>query len=169
MSPEPNTIQKMGKSMAVLTWISFFILVGLFFHEQLESQRNPNQLLQEGTFQQVSLKRNRAGHYIAPGYLNGVQVEFLLDSGATWLSIPERIATQAGLAKQQKTWVSTANGRIQVFRTVVSEVRLGGLAQQNVEGLINPAEQGQVVLLGMNFLKHYRWEQSGDTLVLSVP
>ena len=167
MEPEDKSSSSMGQGMTILAWISFFVVVGLFFHEQLQEKNDPNRSLAVTQGEQLILKRNRAGHYLAPGSINGIQVQFLLDSGATWLSIPSHIANKAGLTKGPEAWVNTANGEIKTFQTLVDEVSLAGLTRYQVRALINPADHQEVVLLGMNFLKHYEWHQSGDTLVLT--
>ena len=51
----------------------------------------------------------------------------------------------------------TANGRIEVYSTLLREVNLGG---------INPHMPGDEVLLGMSFLKHLDFSQRSDQLLL---
>lgn len=167
MSDNLDTTKTMGRTMAVLAWLCFFVLAGVFFNDYLNDKQQPNRGLSLNNSQQVELVRNRAGHYIAPGEINGVPVQFLLDTGATYLSIPQNLADQAGLQAGQPSLVSTANGRIRVYRTLVDEVRLDGLQRQRVEAFINPAEQGDVVLLGMSFLKYFQWRQIDDRLLLT--
>ena len=167
MTPENDSTKTMGRTMAVLAWLCFFLLAGLFFNDYLSDKQQPNRDLSLTNSQQVELIRNQAGHYIAPGEINGVPVRFLLDTGATYLSIPQGLAQQAGLQQGRPSRVNTANGQIRVYRTLVDEVRLGGLRRTQVDAFINPAEQGDVVLLGMSFLKYFEWRQSGDRLVLT--
>ena len=45
------------------------------------------------------IERNRNGHYVFDGFVNGVAVEFLLDTGATDVSVPERIASRLRLQR----------------------------------------------------------------------
>lgn len=153
--------------MTILAWLSFFLLAVLFFNDQLLDKDDPNRNLSLSQSEELVLIRNRSGHYVAPGLINGVKVQFLVDSGATWVAIPEAIARKAGLRKGAESWVSTANGRVKTYQTVVDELSFAGLTRYQVRALINPADQQEVVLLGMNFLKHYEWRQSGDTLILS--
>ena len=46
----------------------------------------------------VTLKRNRAGHFEAPGQINGEPVTFLLDTGATYVAVPSELAKRLSLA-----------------------------------------------------------------------
>ncbi|MBD1390440.1 clan AA aspartic protease [Neiella sp. HB171785] len=167
MAAPATTTKSMGRFMAIMAWLCFFGLAGLFFNEFLTAKQEPNRGLEIDGSMRVELIRNRAGHYLAPGQINGVEVTFLLDTGATYLSIPAEVADQAGLRRGQAAAVSTANGRIRVYRTQVDEVRLGGLKRHQVEAFINPAEQGGVVLLGMSFLKYFEWRQIDDRLILT--
>ncbi|MBW8190466.1 retroviral-like aspartic protease family protein [Neiella marina] len=167
MTKQIDSTKSMGRTMAVMAWLCFFVLAGWFFNDYLSDKQQPNRGLNLSDSQQLELVRNRAGHYIAPGEINGVAVQFLLDTGATYLSIPQHIADQAGLRQGKASVVSTANGRIRVYRTIADEVRLGGLQRRQVEAFINPAEQGGVVLLGMSFLKYFQWRQIDDRLILT--
>ena len=94
-----NQTQSIGRYMIFAMWI--LILAGLFFYFQttLDQQVNPNQRLQstlENGRQTVVLQRNRYGHYVASGQINAQPVQFFLDTGATVVSVPERIADQLG-------------------------------------------------------------------------
>ncbi|MCM2679025.1 retropepsin-like aspartic protease family protein [Echinimonas agarilytica] len=157
----------MGRIMSILAWLTFLGLIAIFFNDYLSDQDDPNRALSFDKTQQLVLKRNKSGHYIAPGEINGVRVQFLLDTGATNLSIPAHIAREAGLKKGAQSIVSTANGHIKVYQTQIDEVRLGGLSRYQVEGFINSSNQGDVVLLGMSFLKYFEWQQIGDSLMLT--
>lgn len=59
----------------------------------------------------VSLTRNRAGHFEAPGEINGKPVTFLLDTGATYVAVPRNLASELGLEPGRSAWFNTANGR----------------------------------------------------------
>ncbi len=152
-----------------LTWIILLGLFYLLFQDRLLQQNDPNRDLKTTqSHQPVVLKRNRQGHYIAPGMINGQPVRFLLDTGATDLSIPGRLADELGLTPGQASYASTANGTIKVYNTRLNSVSLGGLARTNVAANINPHMQGDTVLLGMSFLQHLELIQRGDTLTLKT-
>ncbi len=157
--------------MRYLTWIIGLLLLTLFFNNWLEKQHNPNGslVLNSSADTPVVLKRNRQGHYVASGLINGRPVVFLLDTGATVLSIPESIAEQIGLERGKPSRVTTANGTVNVYSTRLEKVQLGNIAISNVQGHINPHMGGETALLGMSFLKHLELIQSGDTLTLKAP
>ncbi len=156
-----------GRLFAHLTWMIILGLFYLIFQDQLHQQNNPNQDLQiSQTDAVVVLKRNRQGHYIAPGKINGQTVNFLLDTGATDISIPGTVADKLGLESGRASYASTANGTIKVYDTQLNSVSLGGLSIADVSAHINPHMRGDTILLGMTFLKHLQLIQQGETLTL---
>lgn len=160
-----------GKWMTAIFWLFLLGSLTLFFNGFLREQNNPNYALASADASQgeVVLKRNRAGHYLAPGYINGHAVNFLLDTGATDVSVPEAVAEAAGLKKGRRSMVTTANGVIPVYQTNLNSVQLGGITLQNIRASINPHMGENVVLLGMSFMKHLDMTQRQGVLTLRVP
>ena len=166
MSDE-NFQKRIGKGMIIMGWIIALGLLTLYFSRFLEQQQNPNQVLgttQTEQFKQVQLQRNRYGHYVANGKINNKTVVFLLDTGATDISIPEKVAQKLRLKAGVSIPVNTANGQIDVYATTLDRVNLGEIALHNIRANINPYMQGEEILLGMSFLKHLNFSQQGDQL-----
>ncbi|MGA0264633.1 MAG: retropepsin-like aspartic protease family protein [Lysobacterales bacterium] len=113
----------------------------------------------------VVLQRDRSGHYLAVGQINGVEVEFLIDTGATDVAIPGSLARELGLEFGPPVTVMTAAGPDSAWMTRLDEVRLGQLYLNNVRGTITRAPMNEV-LLGMSFLRHFSLSQQGDELVI---
>ena len=95
--------KRMGTAMQVLAWIVLLALGVFFFSDFLDKQYNPNQSLQtrytdEGV-REVVLQRNKSGHYVTAGEINGKPVTFMLDTGATGVAIPESQAVDLGLRR----------------------------------------------------------------------
>jgi len=156
--------------MLIAAWVIVLLLLTWFFNARLETQNNPNQHLSYlGSETAVQLERNRLGHYVANGTINGEDVIFMLDTGASDISVPALLASQIGLEKGRTSVYQTANGPIRVWQTLINEVRLGNIRVSNVRASINPAAQGNKVLLGMSFLKHLDFNQQGNTLTLKYP
>ena len=118
---------------------------------------------------QVTLQRNRAGHYLAGGQINGQPVVFLLDTGATDVAVPETLANRLGLERKYRSVSRTANGNVTIWSTRLDSVNLGGILRRNVRASILPNMAGNEVLLGMSFLKHLELVQRGDALTLRDP
>ena len=156
--------------MMTLMWLGIFTLLGLFFSNVLDQQKNPNQSLQtnvlSGDIKELVLQRNRSGHYVANGRINNIPVVFLLDTGATDVSIPAAIANKLNLVHGPSATYQTANGPVRVTLTRLKQISLGGIILNDVRATINPGFQGEEVLLGMSFLKHLEFTQRGNQLTL---
>ena len=113
----------------------------------------------------VVLQRDRSGHYIAEGEINGVPVVFLVDTGATDVALPEKIARAMGLEFGPKVPVMTAAGQVTAWRTRLDRVSLGSVSRRNVRALITRGTMAEV-LLGMSFLEHFSIRQQGDQLII---
>ncbi|MBU1190120.1 MAG: TIGR02281 family clan AA aspartic protease [Gammaproteobacteria bacterium] len=168
--PEQHTPHRLGRGMIILGWILALGLLTLLSDNWLESERNPNrQVLSrvstDGT-PEVVLQRNRFGHYVATGRINGEAVEFMVDTGASDVSVPGSLAAQLGLKRGAPMRYQTANGTITGFLTHIDRLELGNLVLHNVPASINPAYQEDDILLGMSVLKRLEFTQRGDTLTL---
>lgn len=116
---------------------------------------------------EVVLRRRGAGHYVSTGAINGQEVEFLLDTGATTMAIPGELANRIGLGYGRATQIDTANGRTTGFETMLYDVSLGELSLRNVRAIILPGMNlGKRVLLGMNVLESFDLIKRGDKLII---
>lgn len=150
-------------------WVLLLATLTVFFKDKLATRYNPNQDLANTSAhsrQEVSLQRNAYGHYVAPGTLNSTPAIFMLDTGATTISIPKTVADSMSLTPTGYSTVSTANGSIRVARVVLDTVSLGGITLHKIPAHINPYMEGKTVLLGMSFLGHLEMVQRGNTLTL---
>lgn len=164
-----NEHKRLGGKFFIAMWLGLFLLLFLFFNDFLQKEYNPNQNIVSQTSAEnteVTLKRNRYGHYVSNGKINGETVTFILDTGATDISIPENIAQKLKLKHGRKQVYQTANGRITGFQTRLQEVSIGNIQLHNIRASINPYMKDDEILLGMSFLKHIEFTQRGDTLIL---
>ncbi len=154
--------------MVYAAWILFLLLLTVFFNNYLEQQYNPNSDIHiaQDSNEEITLLRNRYGHYVTSGRINGQKVTFLLDTGATTISIPQNIAQRIGLSAGTPIQVSTANGTITVYNTVLDSVSIGPITLHQLRAGINPYMDGEEILLGMNFLKHLELTQRGKQLII---
>lgn len=156
--------------MLIVAFTAALFALTFYFNDILENQTNPNQTpasyeTQSGV-REVVLERNRQGHYVSGGYINGIAVTFLLDTGATDVAIPAALAEQAGLKAGRETLASTANGVIKVYSTRIEELRLGNIRLRNISASLTPSMSGNTILLGMSALQKLDFSQRGSTLTL---
>ncbi len=142
----------------------------LFFDSLLSDRNNPNrapisQTDSDGSVM-VELQRNPQGHYLVSGLINGAPANFLLDTGATDVVMSDQLARQAMLERGYPTRAMTANGEVVVYSALVDALEIGAIVLREVRASINPAMQGNTVLLGMSALQHIEFTQRGDSLTL---
>ncbi len=145
--------------LGILTW---------FFSGQLDQRANPNQVVNSERIAngvQVTLRSDRQGHFVASGGINGRGVTFLVDTGATLVSIPEALADDMGLVREAPIGLQTAAGPVQGYLTRLDEVRLGDIVKRDVRAAINPGRH-DTVLLGMSFLRELELVQRQGELTL---
>jgi aspartyl protease family protein len=159
-----------GRRMLVAGWVVALLVLTGVFQGLLERRQNPNRevvsRIDGQGVREVVLQRNRAGHYLATGQINGTTVTFLLDTGATDVAIPARVADRLGLAIEGRGVSRTAAGDIEVLRTTLHSVGLGAIELRGVPASILPRMEGDEALLGMSFLKKLEMVQREDVLTL---
>ena len=168
MSTQPVG-KRAGRVMLVLAWGAALLLATKFFGDWEEAQRNPNQAPESrysSGYVDVHLASSRQGHYMANGTINGEAVTFLLDTGATQVAVPTRVAQRLGLQAGAAITISTANGRATAHRTRLQRLQLGDIVLTDVDALIAPGMGGDDVLLGMSALKQLEFTQRDGTLML---
>ena len=116
---------------------------------------------------QIVLTAGPGGHFITNGTINGRPVQFLVDTGATAISIGQGEADRIGLDYRNGTRVmtSTANGNAPGYLVTLTTVRVGEVSVHNVQAVIVPAAMDQV-LLGNTFLTRFQMRRDNDTLRL---
>jgi aspartyl protease family protein len=163
----------LSKPVITVIWIALLGVGTVLFNGLLDNINNPNKdltiTLNDAGNKEVVLERNRYGHYVASGEINNEPVEFLLDTGATLVAIPEHIAKQLNLKKGRTFQSQTANGSSQSYATTIERLTLGGIVMTNVPASISSGMEFDEILLGMSFLKHLHLTQQGKQLRISVP
>jgi aspartyl protease family protein len=107
------------------------------------------------------------GHFWVQARLNGQNVRFLVDRGATRTTIDRETAVRAGVAisSRRDQYVRTGNGIIRVSSGSADELQVGGITRRNVG--LQVADNDDLNVLGMNFLSSLTsWGVQGRWLVL---
>lgn len=163
--------QRGSVAKLVLVWLAIIGALYWFFFVYYERAYNPNpaHVLEAQPGGEVVLQRNRSGQYVAEGAINGAPAVFLVDTGATYVSLPLPLARRLGLKLGRPVEVQTAGGPATAYPARLASVRLAAIEMREVAALVTEGMDGEVVLLGMNFLKRLEMTQRGDQLILRAP
>jgi len=117
----------------------------------------------------IELVADRRGHYVVTGLVDGREVDFLVDTGASDVAIPAGLAVELGLRPGRRISVRTANGVASARATTIDRLVVGPLERRNVDASIVPGMGGRTALLGMSFLRHHDLLQRDGRLVIRAP
>lgn len=118
--------------------------------------------------QSVTLISDVRGHFVTSGTVNGAMTTFLVDTGASMVTLGPAMATSAGIDYRhdgQPAMVGTANGNIQAWRVKLDKVTLGDVTLFGVDGMVVQADM-PYALLGMSFLNRMDMRRDGSTMTL---
>lgn len=127
-----------------------------------------------GTFAEREAGRLRLypdtlGHYLTRGHINGVDVNFLVDTGATYISMDADEARRIGIdyTRGEPGFSQTAAGRVPVYVLLLDRVGIGAVEQRNIRAAIHPnGGTGRTILLGNSFLNRFTLRRDSDYLEL---
>ena len=115
----------------------------------------------------IVLTSDSGGHFYTAGTINGKAVRFVVDTGATTISMGQDDADRIGLDYKsgKRGFVTTANGAVPAYRVSLSSVRIGDVMVYNVDATILPAPLSHV-LLGNSFLNRFEMRRESDRMTL---
>lgn len=156
----------------VIIFLAAFVAFALkddivgFANQVLDERRAESTGVQVG--EELQIKQSLDGHYWVDARLNGEDVRFLIDSGATTTSISGRTARRAGIEPRSgiPAVVQTANGVVTVQRGRAEELQVGHIVRKDMAVHISDGF-GETNVLGMNFLSSLSgWGVEGNRLIL---
>jgi aspartyl protease family protein len=171
-----------GKPHTVLAGETFagVTLVSASSEEAVVSVNGKRQRLRigEGVYSAISPQRERttvtltsdgSGHFVTTGSINGATMNFLVDTGATAVSMNLNDARRAGVnyLAGTKGYSQTANGVVPIYKVKLGNVKLGDITLTDVDGLVHQSDELPVVLLGMSFLGRLEMRREGENLTLT--
>jgi len=115
----------------------------------------------------IVLSASSGGHFLTQGAINGRAVQFIVDTGATAVSMGVADAQRLGIdyKKGELAQGNTANGTVTVYQVKLASVRVGDVEVTNVDAAVVPMNTGQI-LLGNSFLDRFQMTRFNDQLVL---
>ncbi|HKT84473.1 MAG TPA: TIGR02281 family clan AA aspartic protease [Novosphingobium sp.] len=109
------------------------------------------------------------GHFWITARVNGVEQQFLVDTGATVTAVSPQTAELAGIESKpirQSVLMRTANGVVQAEVATIDELSFGNVVARDLDTVVAPG-LGDANVIGMNFLSRLAsWRVEGGTLIL---
>lgn len=117
--------------------------------------------------QRIVLQSDSTGHFGSGGSINGKVMQYIVDTGASFVAVGQPEAERMGLPfrQGQPVVMSTANGRAQGWRFKLDSVRIGDVELRGVDAVVTPMAM-PYVLLGNSFLSEFQMTRSGAEMVL---
>jgi aspartyl protease family protein len=121
------------------------------------------------SYRTVTLNSDRSGHFQTDVRVDGRTIEFLVDTGASFVALNEKSAAKLGIhpsARDYNVKTQTANGVGKAARVRLDRLELNGITVRDVEAFVMPDEALSMNLLGMSFLSRVKWTHDRGRLVL---
>lgn len=109
------------------------------------------------------------GHFWIRASINGVERDFLVDTGATLTALAPVTAQAAQIEPSpvpRRIAMRTANGTVPAELVTVEELRFGNIVARDLDAVVAPG-LGEQNVIGMNLLSRLAsWRVEGRTLIL---
>ena len=161
----------------LLAWVVIFIVfLGVYsFREQFAALgiRLTQDIYPAGVYQgeggELILSQARDGHFYMDIQINAVMVRFMVDTGASDITLSQEDAARVGIDTERLRYVrsyNTANGTVQGAPVVLDRMEVGGIVFQAIPASVNRGVM-EGSLLGMRFLQMFHsFMIQGDKMVL---
>ena len=163
----------LAKAMKMLlAWVAIFGVAFLIFAFRGEFSSLGQRIRAEATGapiqdgEAVRIPIGEDGHFYVDAKLNGRDVRFMVDSGASVTTISRNEAKAAGMEiGTRRAVVNTANGATSVVQSYADHLQVASIERTDFP--VDVSEQEDLNLLGMNFLRTLQsWRVEGNYLVL---
>lgn len=116
----------------------------------------------------ITLSADPRGHFVTQGTINGATMTFLVDTGASFISIGTNDAKRLALNLEgaRVVYMNTANGTVPARMIRLNEVNVGGIVLYGVDAVVHDGMQG-MALLGMSFLNRMEMKRDGQSMILT--
>jgi len=154
-----------GHLTAAIVWVAV-VIAGYLLIDHF-SARDPVVRATESGRYEIVVPVARDGHYYLEGAVNGRPVTFLVDTGATYVSVGSDIARGANLPEGNVGVFNTANGSVEGRIARAQSVQADIFEISGINVAVMPG-RSQYGLLGQNFLRYFSVSQSDGKLVLRM-
>jgi aspartyl protease family protein len=157
-------MSEMLRNLMIWLVIILGLLTGWLYRDQAEeialnlaAELVPGRpmVLSDDQGQAVSIRKSLNGHFDAAGRVNGAEVDFLIDTGATTIALSHADALRVGFSDRNLNYtliINTANGQARAAPVRIESVTIGSITRTGLRAMV--AEPGKLdqSLLGMNFI-----------------
>lgn len=115
----------------------------------------------------LTLQADDKGHFFTQGSINGEPIRFIVDTGATFVSLGAADARRAriDLSRGERGATMTANGMVRVWKVRLASVKVGDITLRDVDATVHEHDM-PIALLGMSFLNRMEMRRDGTTMTL---
>ncbi len=114
---------------------------------------------------------SKNGMYLTSGSINGQSIDFMVDTGASFVVMNSATARKLGIDFRyigKKGWASTANGDVVTYNLKLKSVQVGDIKLKNVQGAVLEGDSPSQVLLGNSFLNRLEMSRKGNMMLLKT-
>jgi aspartyl protease family protein len=166
---------------SVITFAAMALIAGTIvprYVQQMSDRRGPSDdrapaaaaTPASGEPETVEVPRDASGHFRVQARIDGLSLEFMLDTGASMIALTAEDASQLGIHPahdEYRVLLKTANGAVGAARARLGMVEIGGIMVRDVDAVVLPPGALSENLLGMSFLSRlHHFEYSAGKLVL---
>lgn len=150
-------------------WVLIFVgvVIAYGFSDTLKQQIMPSRATQSA--QGFEVQRARDGHFYLTLQVNGKNIPFVVDTGATDIVLTQDDAEKIGIDPDTLTYIGrakTANGVVKTASAVLNRIALGDMVDYDVRASVNGGKMDGS-LLGMAYLNRFsEISMRGDRLIL---
>lgn len=116
----------------------------------------------------IVLTAGSGGHFMTQGAINGNTTQFMVDTGASVvsMSVADAERMRVNYKAGQPVRMNTANGTAQGWAVKLSSVRISDVEVYEVEAVVTPQNM-PFVLLGNSFLTRFQMQRDNDQMTLT--
>ncbi|MDW5417895.1 TIGR02281 family clan AA aspartic protease [Iodobacter sp. CM08] len=115
----------------------------------------------------LTLSPDAQGHYYADIAIRGISQRGVIDTGASFLSMPKNVSQSMGIefSQGQESRTQTANGVIKSWQVTIPQLRIGPLLLYNVPASVRDQDNGPL-LIGNSVLNRFQIKREQELLIL---
>lgn len=151
-----------------LAWgmIVIGLMAGYGLWQDIRIDMRPRAAMMAGG--EIHIPRASDGHYYLTATVNGQDIDFMADTGATNIVLTQSDARKLGFDLQKLVYIGearTANGSVRTAHVTLPEIVLGSYRDTGVSAWVNGGEM-DISLLGMDYLGAFKIEIDRDQMIL---